>query len=243
MTRNFKRQKLRCQSAAAAAPEMLELKSSLNSVVDQLNGFATEVQQAAQEVGSHAATENPGQTPGISGAWKDIAGNVNLMAATLAGKPHAAFQVFVLHEDTITGVRAAAVLGRLADFLEREPVMQNEIWKFDSLAHPALCEQALAQAIEADMIIVSAGGGGPLPLPVARFLSAALAHKQDRPSALVALLDLKAGRQPFPLRADLQELAEKFCVDFFCNTGESRWRAPGGDAHPASPEKASAGCC
>jgi hypothetical protein len=206
-------------------PEIFDLKHTLNTMVDQLNDFAAEVNRAAQEVGTEHPWRRQGQAPAVAGAWKDLAGNFNLMAANLAGQTRSAFKIFVVHEDTLTGVRAAAVLGRLADYLDHEPVIQNEIWKFDSLAHPALYEQASEQAIAADMIIVSAGGGQALPAHVEDLVADALAHKQGRPAAVVALLDLKlqGAAEPSPVCARLRQLAENAGVDFFCNTGESYW--------------------
>jgi len=212
--------------------EVAGLKQSLNAMVDQLNDFAKEVTRTAREVGDQRGNGDHFQAPAMSGAWKHLAGNVNLMSANIADKGQSAFNVFVVHEDTLTGVRAAAVLGRLADFLDNEPVMQNEIWKFDSLSHPSLYEQALSQAAKAEMIIVSAAGTRSLPPHIAELIADALGRKNGRSAAVVALLDLgRSSAEPSPLCGELRQMAEKAGVDFFCNTGESYWAAetaPGG---------------
>jgi hypothetical protein len=212
-----------CQ-AANQSGEILELKHTLNTMVNQLNGFAAEVNHAAKGVGATGPVARRDQAPAIAGAWKDLTGNVNLMAANLSGKTPSAFKVFVVHEDTLTGVRAAAVLGRLGDFLNNEPVIQNDIWKFDSLAHPALYEQASRQAVAADMIIVSASGSQPLPAHVDEMIFDALGRKKNRPAAVVALLDMKtdcAGESPVGAR--LRQMAGETGTDYFCNSGESYW--------------------
>ena len=61
--------------------EILELKNTINTMVDQLNGFASEVTRVAREVGTEASSAARPQVPGVAGTWKDLTDNVNLMAA------------------------------------------------------------------------------------------------------------------------------------------------------------------
>src|SRR5262245_51940487 len=66
--------------------EVLELKSTINTMVDQLNGFAGEVSRVAREVGSDGKLGGQAQVPGVAGVWKDLTDNVNSMAANLTGQ-------------------------------------------------------------------------------------------------------------------------------------------------------------
>ena len=66
--------------------EILELKSTINTMVDQLNAFASEVTRVAKEVGTEGKLGGQAQVPGVTGAWKDLTDNVNMMAANLTGQ-------------------------------------------------------------------------------------------------------------------------------------------------------------
>jgi len=66
--------------------EILELKSTINTMVDQLNGFASEVSRVAREVGTDGELGGQAQVPGVAGTWKDLTDNVNSMAANLTGQ-------------------------------------------------------------------------------------------------------------------------------------------------------------
>jgi len=63
--------------------EILELKDTINTMVDQLNGFASEVTRVAREVGTEGKLGGQAQVPGVAGTWKDLTDNVNLLAANL----------------------------------------------------------------------------------------------------------------------------------------------------------------
>src|SRR5690349_22040407 len=63
--------------------EILELKNTINVMVDQLNGFAGEVTRVAREVGTEGKLGGQAQVPGVAGTWKDLTDNVNLLAANL----------------------------------------------------------------------------------------------------------------------------------------------------------------
>ncbi|MCW3797922.1 HAMP domain-containing protein [Sphingomonas sp. BN140010] len=66
--------------------EILELKNTINVMVDQLNGFASEVTRVAREVGTEGKLGGQAQVPGVGGTWKDLTDNVNAMAANLTGQ-------------------------------------------------------------------------------------------------------------------------------------------------------------
>src|SRR5207253_310824 len=63
--------------------EILELKNTINTMVDQLNSFAAEVTRVAREVGSEGALGGQARVEGVSGTWKDLTDSVNFMASNL----------------------------------------------------------------------------------------------------------------------------------------------------------------
>src|SRR5258705_12466925 len=66
--------------------EILELKNTINTMVDQLNGFASEVTRVAPEVGTEGKLGGQAQGPGGAGTWKDLTDNVNAMACNLTAQ-------------------------------------------------------------------------------------------------------------------------------------------------------------
>jgi HAMP domain-containing protein/signal transduction histidine kinase/DNA-binding response OmpR family regulator len=66
--------------------EILALKNTLNTMVDQLNGFASEVTRVAREVGTEGKLGGQAQVPGVAGTWKDLTDNVNFMASNLTAQ-------------------------------------------------------------------------------------------------------------------------------------------------------------
>jgi signal transduction histidine kinase/CheY-like chemotaxis protein/HAMP domain-containing protein len=66
--------------------EILELKSTINTMVDQLGSFASEVSRVAREVGTEGKLGGEAKVPGVAGTWKDLTDNVNSMAANLTGQ-------------------------------------------------------------------------------------------------------------------------------------------------------------
>src|SRR5439155_10700931 len=66
--------------------EILELKNTINTMVDQLNAFASEVSRVAREVGTEGKLGGQAQVLGVGGTWKDLTDNVNSMASNLTGQ-------------------------------------------------------------------------------------------------------------------------------------------------------------
>jgi HAMP domain-containing protein/signal transduction histidine kinase/DNA-binding response OmpR family regulator len=66
--------------------EILELKNTINTMVDQLNAFASEVTRVAREVGTDGKLGGQAQVPGVAGTWKDLTDNVNSMASNLTAQ-------------------------------------------------------------------------------------------------------------------------------------------------------------
>ncbi|MFE3287466.1 HAMP domain-containing protein, partial [Streptomyces sp. NPDC059233] len=69
-----------------ARGEILELKETINTMVDQLSGFADEVTRVAREVGTEGRLGGQARVPNVAGTWKDLTDNVNSMANNLTGQ-------------------------------------------------------------------------------------------------------------------------------------------------------------
>src|SRR5213076_421969 len=66
--------------------EILELKQTINTMVDQLNAFANEVTRVAREVGTEGRLGGQAEVQGVGGVWKDLTDNVNIMAGNLTSQ-------------------------------------------------------------------------------------------------------------------------------------------------------------
>ncbi len=66
--------------------EILQLKETINTMVDQLNSFASEVTRVAREVGTEGKLGGQAEVPGVAGTWKDLTDNVNFMASNLTAQ-------------------------------------------------------------------------------------------------------------------------------------------------------------
>src|SRR5207302_2386892 len=66
--------------------EILELKQTINTMVDQLNAFANEVTRVAREVGTDGRLGGQAEVQGVGGVWKDLTDNVNIMAGNLTSQ-------------------------------------------------------------------------------------------------------------------------------------------------------------
>ena len=66
--------------------EILELKNTINTMVDQLNSFSSEVTRVAREVGTEGKLGGQAEVKGVGGTWKDLTDSVNQMASNLTGQ-------------------------------------------------------------------------------------------------------------------------------------------------------------
>src|SRR5436853_4351051 len=66
--------------------EILQLKETINTMVDQLNAFAGEVTRVAREVGTEGRLGGQAEVKGVAGTWKDLTDSVNSMASNLTGQ-------------------------------------------------------------------------------------------------------------------------------------------------------------
>ncbi|MBE1574544.1 HAMP domain-containing protein [Amycolatopsis roodepoortensis] len=76
-----------------ARGEILELKNTINTMVDQLSSFADEVTRVAREVGTEGALGGQAQVPGVAGTWRDLTTSVNFMAGNLTAQVRSIAQV------------------------------------------------------------------------------------------------------------------------------------------------------
>jgi signal transduction histidine kinase/CheY-like chemotaxis protein/HAMP domain-containing protein len=115
--------------------EFLELKNTVNAMVDQLNGFASEVTRVAREVGVEGKLGGQAQSAEVAGVWKDLTDNVNQLAANLTNQVRAIADVATaVTEGDLTrqvGVEASGEVAVLKDKLNemirnlRETTRQN----------------------------------------------------------------------------------------------------------------------
>ncbi|MGW1004250.1 HAMP domain-containing protein [Streptomyces sp. NPDC002520] len=86
VTTSVARGDLTRQVTVEANGELLELKLTVNTMVDQLRAFADEVTRVSREVGTEGQLGGRAQVPGVSGVWKDLTDNVNFMASNLTSQ-------------------------------------------------------------------------------------------------------------------------------------------------------------
>src|SRR5262249_32921165 len=93
--------------------EILELKTTINTMVDQLSSFAAEVTRVAREVGTDGKLGGQAEVRGVSGTWKDLTDNVNSMAANLTSQVRGIAKV-------VTGVAKGDLKQKLVDAAKGE---------------------------------------------------------------------------------------------------------------------------
>ena len=133
--------------------EILELKSTVNTMVDQLSSFADEVTRVAREVGTEGKLGGQAQVRGVSGTWRDLTENVNQLASTLTNQLRAIAQVStaVTRGDLTQRITVGALgeVAELKDNINRMIVALGETtrrtpsragWTPTSLASAASCK-------------------------------------------------------------------------------------------------------
>src|SRR5207244_2314144 len=105
--------------------EILELKATINTMVDQLNGFASEVTRVAREVGTEGKLGGQAYVRDVGGTWKDLTDNVNLMAVQLTTQIR-----------NIAEVTTAVAKGDLSKKITVD--VQGEILELKNTIHAAL---------------------------------------------------------------------------------------------------------
>jgi HAMP domain-containing protein/CheY-like chemotaxis protein/signal transduction histidine kinase len=113
--------------------EILELKNTINTMVDQLNGFASEVSRVAREVGTEGKLGGQAAVPGVAGTWKDLTDNVNSMASNLTGQVRniAEVTIAVAHGDLSRKI-TVDVRGEILQLKEAINTMVEQLRSFAS---------------------------------------------------------------------------------------------------------------
>jgi hypothetical protein len=124
--------------------------------------------------------------------------------------------VVIAYEDLETGKRAIKTYEYILQQLGDQCLFSNQMWKFDVLNVPKLKEIASKDAAAADIIIVSAHEGKPLPAEVIAWTEQWLSYKTQA-SALVGLFGNESIDKP--VRNYLAEVARRAKIEFFCQPG------------------------
>jgi len=113
--------------------EILQLKNTINVMVDQLNAFASEVSRVAREVGTEGVLGGQAQVRGMGGTWKDLTDNVNSMASNLTGQVRniAAVTTAVARGD-LTKKITVDVKGEILELKDTINVMVDQLSAFAS---------------------------------------------------------------------------------------------------------------
>ncbi len=114
-----------------ARGEILELKSTLNTMVDQLSSFADEVTRVAREVGTEGRLGGQADVKGVSGTWKDLTESVNVMAANLTDQVRSIAEVTtaVAKGDLTQKIRVDA-RGEILELKETINIMVDQLSAF-----------------------------------------------------------------------------------------------------------------
>jgi signal transduction histidine kinase/HAMP domain-containing protein/DNA-binding response OmpR family regulator len=113
--------------------EILELKDTINTMVDQLSSFASEVTRVAREVGTEGKLGGQAQVKGVSGTWKDLTDNVNFMASNLTSQVRniAAVTTAVANGDLSKKI-TVDVQGEILELKDTINVMVDQLSSFAS---------------------------------------------------------------------------------------------------------------
>jgi signal transduction histidine kinase/CheY-like chemotaxis protein/HAMP domain-containing protein len=128
--------------------EILELKNTINTMVDQLNSFGSEVTRVAREVGSEGKLGGQADVPGVGGTWKDLTDSVNKMASNLTAQVR-----------NIAEVTTAVANGDLSRKIEVD--VQGEILELKNTIN-TMVEQLRAFASEVTRVAREVGTDGKL---------------------------------------------------------------------------------
>ncbi len=113
--------------------EILELKNTINTMVDQLNAFGFEVTRVAREVGSEGKLGGQANVPGVAGTWKDLTDSVNQMASNLTGQVRNIAEVTTaVAKGDLSRKITVNVRGEIAELKETINTMVDQLNSFGS---------------------------------------------------------------------------------------------------------------
>jgi len=143
-------------------------------------------------------------------------------ASHIKPKSAPSFEVLLAYQDFSSGIRAKEFFDRLVRDHGRLFRFLCHLWKFDVLLAPELGDQAVAEAADADMIVIATHAQTELPPAVKDWVELWLRQTRT-PGALVALLDgvQPSVGSPFAVPTYLREVAERARMKFFCDNLES----------------------
>jgi HAMP domain-containing protein/signal transduction histidine kinase/CheY-like chemotaxis protein len=114
-----------------AKGEILELKATINTMVDQLSSFASEVTRVAREVGTEGILGGQGQVEGVSGTWKDLTDSVNGMAANLTTQVrNIAYVTTAVAKGDLTSKITAEAKGEILQLKDTINIMVDQLSSF-----------------------------------------------------------------------------------------------------------------
>src|SRR5213596_2671237 len=113
--------------------EILELKSTVNTMVDQLNSFASEVTRVAREVGTEGSLGGQARVEGVSGTWKDLTDSVNFMAGNLTAQVrNIALVTTAVANGDLSRKITVDVKGEIAELKDTVNIMVDQLSSFAS---------------------------------------------------------------------------------------------------------------
>src|SRR5262245_9062944 len=125
-------------------------------------------------------------------------------------------RVVIAYDNLDVARRAEAVYDRLTQRLEETFEFQQRLWRFDVLEEESLRDQAVRDAVDADIVIVAMKDSSDVPEAVRRWLESLLGVNTGA-TALVALLD----RPDAPVQPYLEDVARRGGMDFFAQSGKA----------------------
>ncbi|MBI3875940.1 MAG: hypothetical protein HY300_08285 [Verrucomicrobia bacterium] len=127
------------------------------------------------------------------------------------------FNIVTVYQDTVAERRAKAVHDSMAGRMGGTMEFEHVTWNTVALGSSRAREVAAAQAADANLVILSLRGDGPLPIVVRDWLRQWMPHRGAGPAALAALFDTESEATGVPeiLRAQLNDLARLARMDFF----------------------------
>jgi HAMP domain-containing protein/signal transduction histidine kinase/CheY-like chemotaxis protein len=113
--------------------EILELKNTINTMVDQLRSFAAEVTRVAREVGTEGKLGGQAQVPGVAGTWKDLTDSVNMMAGNLTAQVRNIAEVATaIASGNLSRKITVAVRGEILELKDTINTMVDQLGSFAS---------------------------------------------------------------------------------------------------------------
>ncbi|NEJ83887.1 HAMP domain-containing protein, partial [Rhizobium leguminosarum] len=113
--------------------EILELKETINTMVDQLNGFAGEVTRVAREVGTEGRLGGQANVLGVAGTWKDLTDSVNSMAGNLTAQVRNIAEVSTaIANGDLSKKITVSVSGEILELKETLNTMVDQLNRFAS---------------------------------------------------------------------------------------------------------------